>query len=274
MGIILSSRTKQLQGKKVAHLTRLTTIIGNWKMNKTLSEARSFVSGLALSSFPCRVGLAVPYTMISVASEAARGTAMMIGAQSVSAYEDGPFTGEVSCKMIKDAGASFAIVGHSERRTLFHEDNEIVNKKVHRLIAEGIQPLICIGETLEQRQKNKTEEVLSTQLLQSLKGLSSEQFADLMMMIAYEPVWAIGTGIAASIDNVQSAFAFIRKTIAGKWGIKSADQVTLLYGGSVQPENSAEFLSIDDVDGLLVGGASLSLEVFSKVLQARDVLNN
>lgn len=256
----------------MVHQQRPTTIIGNWKMHKTIAEARSFVSGLAVAQHGCRGGLAVPFTMIAAAAEAARGTAVMIGAQNVSTHSEGPYTGEISAKMLKDAGATFGIVGHSERRVIFHEDDEMVSQKIGQLMASGIRPLVCIGESLKQRQEGMTHDVLHAQLSESLKGLSPGDVEHLM--IAYEPIWAIGTGDAATTESVQSAHEFCRKVIANGWGRDTAEHVLILYGGSVKPENAAELLGLKDVDGLLVGGASLSLETFNKILQARGIAPN
>lgn len=248
----------------MGHHHRPMTIIGNWKMHKKIPEARSFVSGLAVAHYTCRVGLAVPFTMISTTSEAARGTPIMIGAQNVSAYQDGPYTGEISSAMLKDAGASFAIVGHSERRELFHEDNEVINKKIKQLLAEAIKPVVCVGESLQQQQEGKAHDVLHEQIAKCLNGLSPEQVEHLIL--AYEPVWAIGTGEAATLESVEAAHAFCRKVVANGWGCDTAEHIVMLYGGSVKPENAKGLLEIEDVDGLLIGGASLSPETFSKIL--------
>lgn len=254
------------------HARRPKVIVGNWKMHKVIAEARSFVSGLAVSHYSCRVGLAVPFTMISAAAEAARGTSIMIGAQNVSDKESGAFTGEVSCKMVKDAGATFAVIGHSERRALFNEDDALVNRKVKQALAETLRPLVCIGETLQMHQEGKTHDVLRSQLMRGLEGLTPAQVEH--VILAYEPVWAIGTGKTATPDIVQSAQAYCRKVVANAWGKDTAEHITIQYGGSVKPENAAALLALEDVDGLLVGGASLSLESFSKILQTQDVAPN
>lgn len=247
---------------------RSTTIIGNWKMNKLIAEARSFVSGLALTILPSHayVGLAVPFTMITAAAEAARGTAIAIGAQNVSEREGGAFTGEVSCLMVKDAGGSFVLVGHSERRQLFHETDALVNKKTKRALADGLKPVVCIGETLEQHEAGKTDEVLRGQLTNSLKDLTADEVERLI--IAYEPVWAIGTGKTATANAAQSAHAFCRDLLKENWGKSAAERVVIQYGGSVKPDNAKDLLDQTDVDGLLVGGASLSLDSFAKIVQA------
>lgn len=254
-------------------VVRPKVIIGNWKMNKLTAEARSYVSGLALavSQIPHQIGVAVPFTAICAAAEAARGTPIWIGAQNVSDFEEGPYTGEISVSMLKDAGASFAIVGHSERRHIFHEDNALVNRKVACVLKAGLKPVVCVGETLEQHQTGKTNEVLHTQILNSLKGLSPSNVEHLIL--AYEPVWAIGTGKTATPENVQSSHAHCRKVIASEWGKDTAEHIVIQYGGSVKPDNAAALLALPDVDGLLVGGASLSLESFNQIIHALRMKN-
>jgi triosephosphate isomerase len=247
---------------------RQAFIIGNWKMNKTIAETRSFISGLALTMHEShyKVGLAIPFTSLAVATEAAAQTPILIGAQNVSNYDHGAYTGEISCMMIKDAGASFALAGHSERRHLFQENDSLVNKKIEKMLEYHIKPVFCIGETLEEHQAGKTEDVLSRQILQGLKGLTYKQLE--LITIAYEPVWAIGTGKAATPNIVQETHAFCRTVLTKEWGKSAADNVILQYGGSVTPANAAELLKQPDVDGLLVGGASLSLDSFSKIVLA------
>jgi len=256
----------ETKGVTMQHVSRPKVIIGNWKMNKTVAETRSFVSGLGLNSVvrTFQVGLAVPYTMILTAAEAARGTAISIGAQNCSDHDEGAFTGEISCHMLKDAGASFVLVGHSERRQLFHETNALVNRKVKKSIAATLKPVVCIGETEEQHLSGKIENVLHDQILHSLKGLNPSEVEHLIL--AYEPIWAIGTGKTATPENIQFAHAYCRKVIASEWGKDTAEHTVILYGGSVKPENAAMILEQSDVDGLLVGGASLSLESFNKIL--------
>jgi triosephosphate isomerase (TIM) len=244
-------------------------IIGNWKMNKTIAETRSFISGLALvmhqSHF--QVGLAVPFTSIAAAAEAAAQTPIKIGAQNISNHDHGAYTGEISCGMIKDAGATFCLAGHSERRHLFHENDSLVNKKIEKMLEYAIKPVFCIGETLEEHQSGKTKDVLQRQILQGLKGVGQSQLE--FTVIAYEPVWAIGTGKAATPDMAQETHAFCRSVLAKEWGEKAATQVILQYGGSVNPSNAVELLSQTDIDGLLVGGAALTLDSFSKIVLAK-----
>lgn len=235
-------------------------------MNKTLAETRSFISGLALAMPQSifQAELAVPFTMIATAVEVARNTPIKIGAQNVSDCDEGAYTGEISSKMIKDAGASFALIGHSERRHLFHEDDLLINKKIKKVLEIGIKPVFCIGETLDQHQSGQAYERLSHQMMLGLKDLTPDQIESLA--IAYEPVWAIGTNQAATPDIVQETHAFCRSFLAKEWGKPCADRVVIQYGGSVSPTNAAALLSQPDVDGLLVGGASLSLDSFSAIM--------
>ena len=244
-------------------------IVGNWKMNKTIAETRSFISGLAVALVKneVNVGLAVPYTMIAAAAEAAYETPIMIGAQNVSNYSHGAYTGEISCTMVKDAGATFALVGHSERRHVFHETDALANQRILKCLESSIKPILCIGETLTEHQSGKAHEVLSRQILEGLKGVDQTEMG--LVAIAYEPVWAIGTNQAATPQDVQKTHVFCRDIIAKEWGRKVADHIVIQYGGSVSPANAAALLEQPDVDGLLVGGASLSLDSFSKIVLAR-----
>jgi triosephosphate isomerase (TIM) len=245
---------------------RPTVITGNWKMNKTLAETRSFISGLGLviaqSSF--KVGLAVPFTGLFAAADAALETPIQIGAQNMSEFNAGAYTGEISCEMIKDAGASFVLLGHSERRHLFHEDNALINRKIKKALEFGVKPVFCIGETLAEHQSGKTQAVLSDQMAIGLDGITASQMKSLTL--AYEPVWAIGTNQAATPEIAQETHAFCRQFLAKKWGQKVAEEMVIQYGGSVNPSNARDLLEQPDIDGLLIGGASLSLDSFSKII--------
>ncbi|MEI8125442.1 MAG: triose-phosphate isomerase [Parachlamydiaceae bacterium] len=243
---------------------RSKVVIGNWKMNMSIPEARRFVSGLGLgvSYKTGQVGLAVPFTMIEAAAEAARGTTISIGGQNASDQDSGAFTGEISSRMLKDAGASFVLIGHSERRRLFHEDDAVLNKKIKLALAAELKPVFCIGETEEQ--SGKAHAVLQAQLINGLKGLKPNDL--LHTIIAYEPVWAIGTGKTPTPEVIEEVHAYCRKVVGKEWGEDIAQQVVILYGGSANAENGGIFMAQPDVDGLLVGGASLSLESFNKIL--------
>lgn len=246
---------------------RKCVIVANWKMAKTRAEAVAYINALvpAVQSNSATLGIAVPFTAIDAAASAAQGTPIQIGAQNMNSNPEGAFTGEVSAVMLRDAGAQFVILGHSERRRLYSETNAEINKKVRQALKEGIQPLLCIGETLEEREAGKMEEVLKEQLSASLEHVSASQLANLW--IAYEPVWAIGTGKTATAEQAESAHAFCRSVIEKLWDKQTADRVILLYGGSVNPKNAADLIAQPDVDGLLVGGASLTVESFVQIVK-------
>ena len=243
---------------------RPTVIIGNWKMNKSIVEARAFIAGLALTGHRAstQVGLAVPFTMLEAAAEAARGSGIAIGAQNVCEAAEGAFTGEISCAMLKDAGASFVIVGHSERRRLYHESDATVNKKTLLALDTGLRVFLCIGETSEQRHAGRAHAVLREQLLKSLNNVKTVQFDQIVL--AYEPVWAIGTNQTATAEQAEEAQHFCREAIAKAWNAEVAENLVIQYGGSVRPENAEALLAKPDIDGLLVGGASLSLDSFQQ----------
>jgi len=249
-------------------MPRSTVIAGNWKMYKTIDEANAFVETLAplIEMSQATVYLAVPFTAIysTVQLVEKLGSSIVIGAQNMNDVSEGAFTGEIAARMLKEVGAQFVILGHSERRHIFHESDALINKKVKRAFQEDIQPILCIGETSEQREEGETEAVLKEQILTSLEGVSSEDMHQLIL--AYEPVWAIGTGKVAQPDDVQAAHAYVRGVIAENWGKDVADQLVIQYGGSVKSENALDLLSQPDVDGFLVGGASLCAESFSKII--------
>lgn len=248
---------------------RLTTVIANWKMHKTVVETTNYITSLALSAqqLRTRVGVAVPFTMIPAAAQAAKGTPVFIGAQNISEYGDGPYTGEVSAAMVKDAGAYFCVIGHSERRRLFHETDETVNLKVKKALEAGVRPLLCIGETLEERKAGRTESILERQLTQCLAGVGAKEAEH--FLIAYEPVWAIGNGTAAKPEDAQKEQRWCRAVLAKLWGESIAESISILYGGSVKPESAELLIQKADVDGFLVGAASLDIEVFMKILQCQ-----
>ncbi len=243
-------------------MTKRTPIIAaNWKMHKTGAEAKDFIhllkAQLPLSA--SKIFIAPSFTAISRAAEAAKGTSVVIGAQNMHEAEDGAFTGEVSAKMIKEAGAKFVILGHSERRQLFHETDAIIHLKLKIAFSSQLLPVLCIGETLEERKSGKTFDVLSRQLK---TALASSAPADLV--IAYEPVWAIGTGMAATPEMAQEAHHYCRKLLTELWG---SNQTSILYGGSVTPETAPLLAKQPDIDGALVGGASLEVPKFIQIIQ-------
>jgi triosephosphate isomerase len=245
---------------------REVVIAGNWKMYKTIEEGVSFVKELLLKAgkVTSSVYLAVPFTSIFATAEAARQSSVRIGAQNMHEGLEGAFTGEISAKMLLDAGAQFVILGHSERRQLFAETSEIVNNKIKAALHSGIQPILCVGETLQEREKNNTIEVLQDQLEKSLSGVTEEQLRSLL--IAYEPVWAIGTGRTATPEQAEEMHVVCRKFLEKKWGIDAAESVSILYGGSVKPENVKALMEQKNIDGVLVGGASLTVDSFNKII--------
>lgn len=248
-------------------------IVANWKMYKTIEETQQFITALEPTAANCeaRIMLAVPFTALSKAAEQVLCSPIQIGAQNIDFHAEGAFTGEISARMVKDAGASFVIVGHSERRKLFHETSDIVNLKAKAALSMGLNVLICLGETYEERTSNAVESTLRSQLLESLSGLSADQAAS--VILAYEPVWAIGTGLAATRQDIQAAHQFCRQVISESWGSEVAAKLPILYGGSVKAENARELLEIPEIDGLLVGGASLSIDSFTKIILSQQVLN-
>jgi triosephosphate isomerase len=246
---------------------RQPLIAGNWKMFKTVQETTVYVKelrGLIKDMNDVTVVIAPPFTSVHAASEAARNSKVAVSAQNMWYERDGAFTGEISAGMIKDAGAQYAIVGHSERRTLFGETDLSVNRKITAAIAASLTPIVCIGETLEQRERNETMDVLDRQIKGGLDGLTGDQVSELVM--AYEPVWAIGTGRTATPAQAGEAHAHIRSRLRQWFGATAADRCLLLYGGSVKPDNIRELMAQADVDGALVGGASLEVRSFYDII--------
>jgi triosephosphate isomerase len=249
-------------------MARNPIVIGNWKMYKTSREAAAYLEELLPQIEGCKakVFLAVPYTSIAAAAKAAKGSEVLIGAQNMNDARDGAFTGEIAALMLKEAGAAFVLLGHSERRKLFGETNEFIQRKVVRALQDDLIPVLCVGETAEQREEGKTEEVLRRQIEECLEGIPVEEASKLML--AYEPVWAIGTGKTATPEMAAEAHASCRAVLADLFGKKRASAIPLLYGGSVKPENAAALLAQKGIDGLLVGGASLEPEVFAQIASA------
>lgn len=231
-------------------------IVGNWKMYKTLSEATEFIQGFKSSQ---EAYLAVAFTLIQPLAKLAPPN-LVIGAQNMNDASEGAFTGEVSARMLKDAGAKFVILGHSERRTYFKEDSAFIQKKVAKALSEGLSVILCVGETLEQKEAGDTKKVLEAQVVESLGSIPGDQLKNLT--IAYEPVWSIGTGHACDAKAANSAHEFIKSVVEKK----SKAKVKVLYGGSVNSENAASYLAQNDIDGLLIGGASLNVASFDKIL--------
>lgn len=236
-------------------------VCGNWKMNITIKEVMPLVKsiGKAAKKANCEVGLAVPYTDIAVANQATLGlfgSKLQIGAQNCHWEPKGAFTGEISAQMIKEIGGKFCIVGHSERRQYFGDTNETVAKRAKAVMDYGMRAIVCVGETLEERNGGKTKDVLKNQIENSLKGLEQSEN---LLVIAYEPIWAIGTGKTATSQEAEEACEYIRSLLKNK-------KIMILYGGSVKPTNALELFSQKDIDGALVGGASLVADEFISII--------
>ncbi|MBN2342395.1 MAG: triose-phosphate isomerase [Deltaproteobacteria bacterium] len=246
---------------------RKAYVAGNWKMNCSISEAKELaqglVSGLAADA-NADVAVVPQFLAISAVKDIIAGSPIKLGAQDVYFEKNGAFTGEVSAAMLKDAGCDFALVGHSERRHVIGETDEIIRKKLDALLEEGLDVILCVGEQLEEREANETEKVLEEQTVAGIKGLTKEQLAK--VTIAYEPVWAIGTGKVATTEQAQSAHKFIRDLVAKLFDQEAADAVRIQYGGSVKPDNAEDLLAQPDVDGALVGGAALKADSFLGII--------
>lgn len=246
---------------------RRKVIAGNWKMNMLPNETIQFIEDLAplVKDTEHEVILCVPYTDLFYALLTAQNTNIKIGAQNMHFAESGAYTGEVSGKMLKSINVEYVIIGHSERRQYFNETDETVNKKVKAAFENELKPIVCVGETLEQREAGKVEEIITNQTKLALEGLTNEQVEN--TIIAYEPIWAIGTGKTATKEDANDAVKAIRKKIAEIYGQNVADGVIIQYGGSVKSSNAKELFSMSDIDGALVGGASLKVEEFQKIIE-------
>jgi triosephosphate isomerase len=248
---------------------RTPIIAGNWKLNKTVGGAvelvtrlRTLVTGVT----DTEIVVAPAFTALSAVAEAVVGSNLRLAAQDMFWEESGAFTGEVSPTMLRDVGCDYVIIGHSERRQFFSETNESVNRKVKAAHRHGLRPIVCVGERLEDREAGRTELVVEDHVISGVAGLSANQI--LSTVIAYEPVWAIGTGKTATPDQAQEVHAFIRSVLSKAYSATVASQVRLQYGGSVKPDNAAELMAQPDVDGALVGGASLEAEAFAQIMKA------
>ena len=246
---------------------RRKVIAGNWKMNMLPNEAIEYIQAFEplVKDAKAEVILCVPYTDLFYCLMNAQNTNIKIGAQNVHFEEKGAYTGEVSAKMLKSIGVEYVIIGHSERRQYFAETDETVNKKIKAALENELKPIVCVGETLEQRESGKTEEIITTQTKLALEGLTKEQVKGII--IAYEPIWAIGTGKTATSEDANNSIKAIRKEIASIYGEDVAEEVIIQYGGSVKSSNAKELFACSDIDGGLVGGASLKPEEFSKIVK-------
>ena len=249
--------------------TRKTVIAGNWKMNMTPDETTAFINELApmvAGKDGCDIVLCVPFVDIAAAVEAAKGTNIKIGAENVHFKESGAYTGEISAKMLNACGVEYVVIGHSERRQYFGETDQTVNLRTLAAVNAGLSAIVCVGETLEQRELGYTETLLKYQTKMALTNVKAEQLKNII--IAYEPVWAIGTGVTATADQADEGNGFVRAAVAEMFGRAAAEAITVQYGGSMNAKNAAELLSKVNVDGGLIGGASLKTADFTVIVDA------
>lgn len=246
---------------------RTPIIAGNWKMYKTLKEAQELVNSLKRELYKASdvdIIICPPFTLLIYLADMLESSNIKLGAQDLFWEDEGAYTGEVSAKMLKDAGCDYCIIGHSERRQYFNETNETVNKKLFAALKNGLTPIVCIGENLKEREAGKTIEVIKNHLTGGLAGLKDEEAESII--IAYEPVWAIGTGKVATPEQAQEVHKYIREWLAGNFNPATAQKIRIQYGGSVKPENIKGLMEKEDIDGALVGGASLKLESFKSIV--------
>ena len=250
-------------------MSRKVIIAGNWKMNKTASQGKALVEELkakVAGISNADIVVCPPFTTLCAVVDAAKGSNVKVGSQNIHWAESGAFTGEISGAMLKEAGVEYVIIGHSERRQYFGETDETVNKRLKAALAAGLKPIVCIGETLEEREGNKTETVLDTQIKGGFAGIAASDMKN--MIIAYEPVWAIGTGKTATSEQANEVCALIRATVAKLFDKNAADGLTIQYGGSMNPKNCDELVAQYDVDGGLIGGAALKPDDFAAIVKA------
>lgn len=246
---------------------RRVIIAGNWKMNKNIAESIDLANSIKRTLYDVaeiEIVICPPFTSLSDVNEIIMDSNIALGGQDVYWEKEGAFTGEVSAGMLKNAGCVYCIVGHSERRQFFGETNETVNRKAKALLKEGLRPIVCVGEKLEERKANKTFDVVKDHVVNSLEHLTKEDMKNVVM--AYEPVWAIGTGVNATKEQAQEVHKYIRGLIKGMFDEETARGVRIQYGGSVKPDNIKELISQEDVDGALVGGASLKCDLFNAIV--------
>ena len=244
-------------------------IAGNWKMNTRGESGKTLVNDLIAKlgdHADCDVAVCPPSVYLSTVADAVAGSSVALGAQNLYAATDGAYTGEINAEMLVDVGCKYVILGHSERRTLMGEDDAAVSQKLHAALDGGLLPIVCVGETLEQREADQTADVVATQIRGSLQGLTAETAGNIV--IAYEPVWAIGTGKTASPEQAEEVHAMIRGLLGELFGKDVADSIRLQYGGSVKPGNASELMSQPNIDGALVGGASLKADDFAAIVAA------
>ena len=249
---------------------RKAIIAGNWKMNKTATEAAELIDALipAVKDAGCEVVICVPFTDLVTAVAKTKGTNIHVGAENVHFEKSGAFTGEISADMLTDLGVEYVVVGHSERRQYFAETDETVNKRAKAALAGGLKPIICVGESLTQREQGVTEELIRMQVKIALNGVTADELKN--VVIAYEPIWAIGTGKTATPEQAEEVCENIRAVIRKLYGAKVARAISILYGGSMNEKNAYDLLAQPDIDGGLIGGASLVPEKFVKIIEAAN----
>lgn len=245
---------------------RKPIIAGNWKMHKTIAEAVEFVNEIKgkINNTDVEAVICAPFTLLKDLKEATKGTPIKIGAQNMHYADNGAFTGEISAPMLKELDIDYVVLGHSERRQYFNETNETVNKKVLKALEAGIDPILCIGETLEEREADKTKDVCKVQTEKALENVTAEDMKK--VVIAYEPIWAIGTGKTATAEQANDVIAYVREVVKGLYGEEISEEVRIQYGGSVKPSNVSEIMNQTDIDGALVGGASLQPADFTELV--------
>lgn len=248
-------------------MARIPVIAGNWKMYKTITEAVDFVTALkskVAGASHCEVVVAPPFTALSAVAKAVAGSNIRVAGQDVAWEKEGAFTGDVSAPMLREAGSTHVIIGHSERRQLHGETDESVNRKLKAVLAGSLHPIVCVGETLVEREANRTQDVLQRQFTGGFAGLTAHEFS--RIIVAYEPVWAIGTGRTATPQIAAESHANLRRLATERFGKDVAEATRILYGGSVKPENIRDLMAQEDIDGALVGGASLKVDSFSAIV--------
>ena len=247
---------------------RKPIIAGNWKMNKTVAEAKALIEDLKplVAKSKPEVVVCVPYTDLWAVADAVKGTKIKLGAQNVAWADSGAFTAEISADMLKEIGVEYVIIGHSERRQYFGETDESVNMRLKQALAKGLKAIVCVGETLTEREKNKTKRVLKKQVLDGFKEVAD--FSNIV--IAYEPVWAIGTGKTATAEDANKTIGYIRSLVKKTWGAEVAKALRIQYGGSMKPSNAKELMAMRNIDGGLIGGAALKAEDFAGIVNYKN----
>ena len=249
---------------------RKPIIAGNWKMNKNKAETEALINELKplIAKAKCEVVVCVPFTDLWSAKEAIKGSKIKLGAQNVAWADNGAFTGEISADMLADFGVEYVILGHSERRQYFGETDESVNKRLKQALKKGLKPIVCVGETLADREKRRTNKVLKKQVLEGFDGLTAEDFTNIV--IAYEPVWAIGTGKTATAEDANKTIGYIRNLVKKTWGAEVSKALRIQYGGSMKPTNAKELMAKRNIDGGLIGGAALKATDFAGIVNYKN----